>query len=86
MYKLCFEKRAAKEFQRLPKTIKEKIKNKLLILQEDPNKLKNNIKLLNSDSKLKRLRVGDYRIIFKEEKKALIILIIRIAHRKESYD
>jgi len=32
-----------------------------------------------------RLRVGNYRIIFKKEEKELIIIIIRIGHRKEIY-
>jgi mRNA interferase RelE/StbE len=31
------------------------------------------------------LRVGNYRVIFKKEEKVLIIIIIRIGHRKEIY-
>ena len=30
-------------------------------------------------------RVGDYRVIFKKEEKQIVILIIRIGHRKEIY-
>jgi len=31
------------------------------------------------------LRVGSYRVIFKKEEKQLIIVIVRIGHRKEIY-
>ena len=34
---------------------------------------------------LYRLRVGSYRIIFKRDGKELVILIVRIGHRKEIY-
>lgn len=62
------------------------IKAKLLILAENPGALKNNIKrLAGSAEDLYRLRVGDYRVIFKKEERQLVILIIRIGHRKEIY-
>jgi mRNA interferase RelE/StbE len=47
--------------------------------------LKNNIKRLAADEDLYRLRVGSYRIIFRKEERRLLILIIRIGHRKEIY-
>lgn len=41
---------------------------------------------LHGDLKGRRkLRVGDYRIIYSIEKNKFIICIFRIAHRKESY-
>jgi len=86
VYKLYFEKEAEKEFSRLPKHIQKIIKDKLYILSQNPKLLKNNIKTLKGKYKgLKRLRVGKFRIIFKEKEKELIILMIRIAHRGEVY-
>lgn len=86
MYKLYFEKEAEKEFSKLPKHIQKIIKDKLDILSQNPKLLKNNIKTLKGNYKgLKRLKVGKYRIIFEEREKELIILIIRIAHRREVY-
>ena len=32
-----------------------------------------------------RLRIGNYRVIFKKEDKNLIIFVIRIGHRREIY-
>lgn len=62
------------------------IKEKLLILAEDPEVLKNNIKRLQGDvADLYRLRVGSYRVIFQKNGRDLVILIVRIGHRKEIY-
>ena len=33
-----------------------------------------------------RIRIGDYRVIYKIEDKILIVFIIEIGHRKEVYD
>ncbi len=86
MYKVELTKTAFKDLQKLPKHIQKIIIDKLDILSQNPNLLKNNIKTLKGKYKgLKRLRVGKYRIIFEEREKELVILIIRIAHRREFY-
>lgn len=56
-----------------------------MILAENPEALKNNIKRLAADEEIYRLRAGSYRIIFKKYDRRLLILIIRIGHRKEIY-
>jgi mRNA interferase RelE/StbE len=38
-----------------------------------------------TDEALYRLRIGRYRVIFKKEEKSLVILIVRIGHRKDIY-
>ena len=86
MYKLLFLGRAVNDLARIARPHQRIIKEKLLILAEDPGALRNNIKRLSADVKdLFRLRVGSYRVIFKKHEKDLIILIIRIGHRKEIY-
>lgn len=42
-------------------------------------------KQLKTEDKLFRVRVGDYRIVYKIQDAVLIILILRIAHRREIY-
>jgi mRNA-degrading endonuclease RelE of RelBE toxin-antitoxin system len=60
------------------------IKAKLLIVAKNPEALKNNIRrIAGVDEALYRLRVSRYRIIFKKEEDAFVIIIIRIGHRKE---
>ncbi|WP_029522609.1 type II toxin-antitoxin system RelE/ParE family toxin [Persephonella sp. KM09-Lau-8] len=86
MYEIKFTKTALKELNSLNKPIQELIIKKLEILSQNPNLLKNNIKVLKGKCKgLKRLRVGKYRVIFDQKDDELIILIIRVASRGEIY-
>jgi len=86
LYKLKFLEKAVDDLKRIDRAHQKIIKAKLLILAENPGVLKNNIKrLAGSEENLYRLRIGDYRVVFKKEAKQLLILIIRIGHRKEIY-
>jgi mRNA interferase RelE/StbE len=86
LYKLRFLEKALDDLEKIPLPHQRIIKEKLLILAQNPEALKNNIKKLKgSEEDLYRLRVGSYRIIFKKEEKQLVIIIVRIGHRKEIY-
>ncbi len=86
MYKLLFLGGAVKDLARIDRPHQRIIKEKLLILAKNPEALKNNIKRLGGDVQdLFRLRVGRFRIIFKKNETELLILIVRIGHRKDVY-
>ena len=86
MYRVVFVKKAIKEISRIDTDWQKRIKQRIVLLAQDPSTLKPNIKRLKGRyNKFARLRVGNYRIIFKVNNGELLILIIRIAHRKEAY-
>lgn len=86
MYTLKFLGRALQDLKKIDLPFQKIIKEKLLILAENPGILKNNIKKLTGTKEdYYRLRVGSYRIIYEKRDKELIILIIRIGHRREIY-
>lgn len=86
MYRLVFLSSAQKEFKKLDTFAQKHIKEKLILLSQDPHALKNNLKTLQGTHKGKfRFRVGDYRIILKKEDDKLIITIISVGHRKDIY-
>lgn len=86
MYKLRFLGKALQDLERIDRAHLKIIKEKLLILAENPAALKNIIKKISTSGEdLFRLRIGSYRVVFKKEEDELIILIIRIGHRKEIY-
>jgi len=86
MYSLHFLTSAQKEFKKLDRVAQKQIGEKLTLLTENPELLKNNIKALKGRYKgLFRLRVSEYRVIFQIKENQLIITIIRVGHRKEIY-
>jgi mRNA interferase RelE/StbE len=86
MYALKFLSRALQYLKKIDLPRQIIIKEKLLILAENPEILKNNIiKLAGTMEDYYRLRVGNYRIIYEKRDIDLIILIIRIGHRREVY-
>jgi mRNA interferase RelE/StbE len=83
MYKIVFHKEAQKEFLKIPKSNKELITAKLLDLQEGDFE---GDKSLKGKHKGKfRKRTGNYRIIYLLENNIILIIILRIEHRKEVY-
>lgn len=86
MYKLKFLGKAIDDLKNIDRAHQKIIKEKLLMLAKNPEVLKNNIKRLSgTKDDYYRLRIGNYRAIFKKEEKQLIIIIVRIGHRKEIY-
>ncbi len=86
MYKVNFLKEAWDELNHIDPIWRKRIINKIKILAADPNNLTNNIKKLKGKfHEYYRLRVGDYRIVYSQENERLLILIVRIGHRKEIY-
>ncbi|MCH7764209.1 MAG: type II toxin-antitoxin system RelE/ParE family toxin [Candidatus Marinimicrobia bacterium] len=85
MYSLFFLKKAKAEFKRIDPIWQKRIQSKLEILTSNPVLLKNQIKPLKGKQGLASLRVGSYRVIFQKKNKELIILIIRVSHRRKVY-
>ena len=81
--KIEIERLAAKSMMHLPNNIVDLIETKIEQLADDPNSLRNNITRLVG-TKESRLRVGDWRIIFRVDGDTL--KIIRIASRGGAYD
>ncbi len=86
MFKLRFLGKALDDLSRIDRPHQKIIKAKLLILAKNPEALRNNIRrIAGAGEALFRLRVGHYRVIFKKDKDALVIIIVRIGHRREVY-
>ena len=73
---------AQRALNKLPATEARRILSKFTLLAEDPFPAGSK-KLAGTD--WYRLRVGDYRIIYSVENARLLVLIIRIGHRREVY-
>ena len=83
MYELIYSPAAVKRLGKLEHRLKERILIALERLRIRPESC--DIKKLVGMSGY-RFRVGDYRVIFDMEKDKLIILVLKIGHRKNIYD
>ncbi|QYO61977.1 type II toxin-antitoxin system RelE family toxin [Leptolyngbya sp. 7M] len=82
-YHIEFLKTAKKELFKLPQDVQRRIAAKLDALSVDPCP-PDSKKLKNGNGRL-RIRVGDYRIIYRLEEDRLVILVIKIGHRRDVY-
>ncbi len=86
MYTIEFLPSAKKELKKLDFVVQKQLKEKIVLLATDPDTLKNNIKALKGEYSGKfRLRVGSYRVIFQIIDEQVLIIVVRIGHRKEIY-
>ena len=74
---------ARKELDRLPNAIIAKIVAAIRDLANDPRPRSS--KKLKGVDNTHRLRVGVYRVVYEVHEKEIVILVIRIRHRKDAY-
>lgn len=83
MLNIQIERGALKNLKRLPANVGDLIENKIEQLASDPESLKNNVSRLVG-TRESRLRVGDWRVIFRID--GSVLRIINIAPRGGAYD
>jgi len=82
-YRIEVKRSAAKALKNIPKPDRRRIIEKIDRLSEElPNPEKTKMK---GDNPFHRIRVGDYRIIYEIQNKVLVILIVKVGHRKDIY-
>jgi mRNA interferase RelE/StbE len=81
MYNIIWSSKAKKQLGKLEKNIQSRIFASVDRIRIRPEAYVT--KLVGDDSY--RLRVGDYRVIMDLDQGKLLILVIRIGHRKEIY-
>ena len=84
-YKIEFVKSAKKEFDRLPGSVQDKITEAFFFLAQNPFSELLKVKKLRGAPNLYRLRVGDYRIVYEVRTAIIVIVVIKIGHRKDVY-
>lgn len=82
-YRIEFLKKAEKELSKLPFNIQKQIANRVESLKYNP--FPSNVKQLKNSNGILRIRVNDYRILYRLEDEVLVVLIIKISHRSKVY-
>lgn len=65
--------------------MKDKVKELMLLLSQEPRTQFLQIKKLKGHKDLYRIRVNDYRIVYEVFDQRLIIVVIKLGHRKDTY-
>jgi mRNA interferase RelE/StbE len=79
-YETVFKPRAIKDLQSLPRSMAQRVVEKVEALRND---LAGDVKRLTNFTPEYRLRVGDYRVLFEVE--ASQVIIYRVKHRSDAY-
>jgi mRNA interferase RelE/StbE len=81
-YKLVIKPSAAKEIEALPKQDRRRIVAKILSLSPDPRP-PGCEKLSGHDQY--RLRQGNYRILYEIRDLVLVVVVVKVGHRRDVY-
>jgi len=82
-YRIEFKPSAAKALEALPRRDQRRLLAKIEVLSVTPRPA--GCEKLEGLPDLYRIRSGDYRIIYQIYDESLLVLIVRIGHRREVY-
>jgi mRNA interferase RelE/StbE len=82
-YSIEFTTSALREFKTLDRAVQRRIGSKISELGADP--FPPGTKKLQGEPDHFRIRIGEYRVIYRLDGKRVVIVIVRIGHRKDVY-
>ena len=83
-YQIRIKPSAVREIRRLPKAERARLKDAIYALADNP--IPQNSKALKGRfSGYRRIRVGNYRAIYRIEANVLLLLVLRVRHRRDVY-
>jgi mRNA interferase RelE/StbE len=74
---------ASRQIRKLDRNTQKRILARIEKLEEEPRP--RDASKLQSPEELYRVRVGDYRIVYRVEDDRLVVLIVRVGNRREVY-
>lgn len=83
IYRITIARGAAKTFRGLHPQVAVRLKAAIQALAVDPRP-PGSLQLGGGDGEL-RIRVGDYRIVYDVQDDELVVLVLRVGHRREIY-
>lgn len=83
-YRIEFTSSARKQFKALPAQVLPRIDRAILALRDDPRPP--GVVKMQGFEKLWRIRVGDYRVVYEIRDQILLVLVVRLGHRKDVYE
>lgn len=82
-YAVYFKPSADRQLAKLPRDVQRRIVAAIEALADDPRP-PGAVKITGDDN-LWRIRVGDHRVAYEIHNDRLVVLVLRVAHRKDVY-
>ncbi len=82
-YKVAFAAGAKRQFDKLPKPAQQRLGEAIAQLAEDPRPP--GVVKLSGEEGLYRVRSGNYRVVYRVEDDRLLVLVVKVGHRREIY-
>ena len=82
-YELIIKPTAEKSLDKLPRSTRRRIVDALKDLRSDPRPA--GVAKLVGEEDLWRIRIGSYRVVYEIHDDRLVVLVLRVAHRKDIY-
>jgi mRNA interferase RelE/StbE len=82
-FTVVFLSAAARELRSCPPPIRQRLKTAIDSLATNPHPP--GAQRLRGPDRLIRIRVGDYRILYRVIRERLVVLVVRVGHRREVY-
>ena len=82
-YRVIIPKPVQKQLNNLPKTQRDRLISAIRLLAQVPRP--NGVKKLKGYNKTYRIRIGNYRVIYRIQDKKMLVLILSATHRKDAY-
>jgi mRNA interferase RelE/StbE len=82
-YQIQIAPSAVRQLRKLPQSVQERIVRRVEALAADPRP-RGSVKL-EGEADLYRIRVGVYRVVYQVRDNELIVLVLRVGHRRDVY-
>lgn len=82
-YRIELAPAAARQLRQLPKAAQRRVATKIDLLKENPRPP--GVETLSGNTGFYRIRVGDYRVIYTARDDVLLVLVLRVGHRRDVY-
>jgi mRNA interferase RelE/StbE len=83
LYSIQFTPHAERDFSALKRGVQQRLRRRIDRLAEDPFPV--GARKLHAEEPFYRIRVGDYRVIYQVGTDQLVVIVVKIGHRREVY-
>ena len=82
-YAIEFKPSAFRQFESLSRDVQDRLRRKIESLSHTPRP--HAVEKLEGSENLYRIRIGDYRVIYEIQDNKLIVLVVKVGHRRDIY-